>query len=365
MLSEQLDYELPSRCIAREPASPRDSARLLVIRRLPDPDMSPRIEHHQVRDLPNLGVFQRGDLMVINESRVLPAYFEANRVISGGKVKGLFLSCLSIHHDTQWSVMFECRGKLRLGEHIVIDEDSALELVECTGGGQWRCMLHSPLSTMHLLQKVGRAPLPPYIRKARRLDRVLEIQPEDSGWYNTVYATQPGSVAAPTAGLHFTEPLLQAIADSGVKIAKLTLHVGLGTFNPIRCEQLDEHEMHSEWIDIPHDTVELIKSAGQTGGRIIAVGTTVVRAMESLPEPIEQVSSDISMDTDLFIHPESGFRFRFTDLLMTNFHLPRSTLLALVASLPGVGIDNLKRWYQLAVEADYRFYSYGDAMIIV
>ena len=200
---------------------------------------------------------------------------------------------------------------------------------------------------------------------ARRRRSEPELRPEDAVRYNTVYAREAGSVAAPTAGLHFTDTLLEQLQYNGIRRAEVILHVGRGTFEPIRCEWLGNHKMHQEWCTVPSSTLEAVMTARSAQNRIIPVGTTTVRALESLPDPIDKAHGDHTNETDLFIQPDDGFHFRFTDALLTNFHLPRSSLLAMVAALPGVGIDRLKQWYAQAIEAKYRFYSYGDAMLIL
>ncbi len=362
MRVDDLDYELPPGRIATEPAEPRDAARLMVVDR-----KRQRIEHHYVRDLLGVpGSPQPGDLMVFNQTRVLPAYFTAIRAATGGKVSGLYLA----ESDGLWRIMLESRGTLQPGELITLDGETSLELVNRVDGGEWRARLRSPQDTVATLQRVGVTPLPPYIRQERRTKGEKEIRPDDATRYNTVFARDAGSVAAPTAGLHFTPSLLKAIDAAGVRRASITLHVGLGTFSPVRTENLEDHAIHREWIDISSETIALLQETRAAGGRIIPVGTTTVRALESLPSNWESLKG-YTAETDLFITPslsESGpgaFAFRFTDALMTNFHLPRSTLLALVAALPNVGVDRLKLWYHTAVAEGYRFYSYGDAMLII
>ena len=368
MRIEELDYDLPPGRIATAPAEPRDAARLMVIHRGEN-----RVEHLHVRDLPNIPGVRKGDLLVFNQTRVLPALWAATRKATGGKVRGLYLGST----NQQWRVMLESGGTLRAGEIIQLDADSSLELVEPLGGGEWLTNLHSPLDTPSLLHRIGTTPLPPYIRRERKNLHQPEVQPGDAERYNTVYARDPGSVAAPTAGLHFTPELLDALKQRGVEQARVTLHVGAGTFAPVRTARVEDHPIHSEWINVPPETIAALRAARERGGRIIPVGTTTVRALESLPENWRELPG-FTTDTRLFIVPsgpsEPGrpgpgssppFSFRFTDALMTNFHLPRSTLLALVAALPGVGIERLKKWYSIAIAEEYRFYSYGDAMLLV
>jgi S-adenosylmethionine:tRNA ribosyltransferase-isomerase len=333
MRADELDYNLPGELIATAAAQPRDSAKLMVVDR-----STGRIEHRRVRDLPELGVFQQGDLMLVNRSKVLPAYYHGTRAATGGKITGLYLGSPNAN---QWLTLIESRGKLQPGERIDLDGDSHLILVESVGRGEWLAKYTGEDDTLTLLSRIGLAPLPPYIRKARKAHHQPEVTAEDMGRYNTVYADQLGSVAAPTAGLHFTTELLDVLEAAGVTRAEVTLHVGMGTFAPIRCDKVDDHPIHSEFITVPPETIRAIQRTRETGKSITAVGTK------------------------LFIVPNAGFTYRHTDHLLTNFHLPRSTLLALVAALPDVGIDQLMGWYHEAIREKYRFYSFGDAMLII
>lgn len=361
MRTDELDYELPPGLIATRPSDPRDAARLMVVRRAGE-----LVEHRHIRDLPVIpGAVCAGDLIVFNRTRVLPARFDGVRRGTGGRVSGLYLGS-----DTpgDWRVMLESGGSLREGETVDLSGQSSLRLDMNQGGGRWAVRLKSPLDTSRLLAEIGRTPLPPYILKQRRAVGDLEEQPLDTDRYNTVFADDPGSVAAPTAGLHFTPALIQRLEQAGVRIAYVTLHVGLGTFAPVRATRLGDHEIHSEWFQVSAETVQAITETHKAGGRIVPVGTTSVRAIESLPCPIPV--GGYSGSTNLYIRPDahggaSSFNFRFTDALLTNFHLPRSTLLALVAALPETGIERLLSWYRQAVEHGYRFYSYGDAMLIL
>ncbi len=219
-----------------------------------------------------------------------------------------------------------------------------------------------------MLERVGSTPLPPYIRKQRRKLGQSEINTSDHSRYNTVFAGQAGSVAAPTAGLHFTPDLLDQLSAMGVQRVGVDLHVGMGTFAPVRSDMLQDHRMHAEWYTVPRATLDAIAKARANGNKLLVIGTTTVRALESMPDDALDSAAHphgISATTSLFIHPEAGFEFRFTDRLMTNFHLPRSTLLAMVAALPGMGLTQLMQVYEQAIAAQYRFYSYGDAMLIV
>ncbi len=361
MRTDELDYNLPPDLIATEPAHPRDAARLLVIHR-----KTSRLSHHHVRDLPDLGILRPSDLLVFNQSKVVPAYVQLTRTATGGQVTGLYLTS---PQDNQWSILLESRGRLQEGEWLHFDDESRLQLLTRCENGRWIAALHSPLSTMTLLDRVGSPPLPPYIRKQRQAMQLPALSPGDRDRYNTVYASQTGSVAAPTAGLHFTPELLARLQAVGVSRAMVTLHVGLGTFAPIRTDHVEDHPIHNEVCSVPAATLDAIARTRAAGGRVIPVGTTTVRTLESLPRPLPAASQgDVNMDTRLFITPaepnKPAFEFQHTDLLMTNFHLPRSSLLALVAALPDVGVPNLLHWYTQAIGQRYRFYSYGDAMLL-
>lgn len=359
MKTSDLDFELPLDRIATEPAEPRDSARLLVVRRESD-----TLEHRHFRDLPDIdGALRPGDLLVFNETRVLPARFSAIRANTGGRVTGLYLQSPA---PGQWEVMLESGGRLQTGETIALTSTAHLTLLDKRDQGLWLAELHSDDSTEALLSQIGHTPLPPYILKQRKAQHEAIDRPTDATRYNTIYAQQPGSVAAPTAGLHFTEGLLQRIDAMGVQRAAVTLHVGLGTFAPVRSDTLESHTIHREAISISAATLAKIKATRQAGGRVIPIGTTTVRALESLPADWAELAANnrsYVADTSLYILP--GFQFRFADALVTNFHLPQSTLLALVASLPGLDVPRLLAVYRQAIAEQYRFYSFGDAMLIL
>jgi len=382
--TDALDFDLPADRIATTAAEPRDAARLMLCDR-----RTGKASHHRVADLPDLaaatgGFPGPGDLMLVNRSKVVPARFFAQRRDTGGKAEGLFLAEESAAGDAgpRWRCVFETRGKPQPGERLDLCRDTgdtvgiALALIESVGGGEWRCEVEgtlegeltadgTPPSTWAILDAVGSTPLPPYIRKARRAAGLDESVAGDAQRYNTVYAATPGSVAAPTAGLHFTPDLLARLDAVGVRREAVTLHVRVGTFAPVRSERLEDHAMHAEWIEVPPAVVRAIAETRRAGRRVWAVGTTTVRAIESLPPASVEAGEGWTGATELFITPDNGFVFRHTDALMTNFHLPRSTLLAMVAALPGVGLAQLLDWYLQAIDAGYRFYSYGDAMLIV
>lgn len=353
MRMDELDYDLPPERIAQRPAERRDDARLMVVRfdRCADGET---IEHARVSELPRL--LQEGDVMVLNDTKVLAARFEAVRESTGGAVEGLFVESRG---EEEWQVMLKAGGRLRSGERLRLDAEHHLELVGKLDDGTWAAIRRGPLPTQLLLERVGHMPLPPYIRRPR--NEIDQTDHLDRARYQTVYASHLGAVAAPTAGLHFTEGLLQQLRERGIETARLTLHVGPGTFAPVRTERLEAHAMHAERFTVPAATLATLIAAQAEGRRIIPVGTTSVRALESLPDPLPTPARDYTGETRLLIAP--GFAFRFTDALMTNFHLPRSTLLALVAAL--MGLERLMRCYRVAIDEGYRFYSYGDAMLIL
>jgi S-adenosylmethionine:tRNA ribosyltransferase-isomerase len=356
MRTDELDYELPSELIAQTPAPRRDQARLMVVRLGTD-----EVHHRRIADLP--AILSPRDLLVINDTRVLPARFHATRLSTGGHVEGLFLQT-SDGDDTRWVAMLKSGGRLLPGDRLDFPKLSEgphqLHLIEQQPGGTWVLEKRSPLSTEALLERVGSMPLPPYIRRERKITGGTESDAADRARYQTVYADRAGAVAAPTAGLHFTSELMAALREMGVQFAPVTLHVGMGTFAPVRTETLEKHAMHRERFAVPAATLAALFAARVQKRRVIAVGTTSVRALESLPPDLDS-SRDYCGETRLLIQP--GFNLRFTDGLLTNFHLPRSTLLALVAAI--TGMDRLRNLYQVAIAERYRFYSYGDAMLIL
>jgi S-adenosylmethionine:tRNA ribosyltransferase-isomerase len=363
--TDELDYHLPDALVATTPCEPRDASRLLVISRS-DPGM---LRHVHFRDLPEF--LQPGDVLTRNVSAVLPARLAGRRADSGGRVDGLFVR---EQQRGTWLTMLRSNGVLRSGQCIDLrtatDDASAYQLVLVERAAEmWIVEVRGDgdLSAPVVLEAIGATPLPPYILGRRKDTAESQRDALDRAWYQTVYAdrTRAGSIAAPTAGLHFTDAILQAIASLGVRTAEVVLHVGPGTFKPIQTDQVDEHPMHSESAEVPGDTIAAIEQARASGGRSIVVGTTTIRALESLPHPMTDGvrSVGFGMQTDLFIRP--GFDFRWTDALITNFHLPRSTLLTLVGALLPEGVPRLLEIYREAVRERYRFYSYGDAMLIL
>ena len=330
MLTSDLDYELPEALIAQRPADPRDSSRLMVL-----DAASQTIGHHAFRDLPDF--LRPGDALVLNETKVLPARLEARKP-TGGAVELLFLRDLGPARGNAWEVLARPSKRLRPGLNLLAD-GTGVRLVEDLGDGHWAV---SAADVGGLLERSGRMPLPPYI----------EATPEAEGRYQTVYAREAGSAAAPTAGFHFTEDVLQRSGAAGAEIPRVTLHVGAGTFLPVRTERLEEHEMHAERYKVPEASARAIEGAG----RVVAAGTTVARTLETWAATGEREG-----ESRLFVYP--GYRWRVVDALLTNFHLPRSTLLAMVMSFGGTEL--VREAYRVAVQERYRFYSFGDAMLIL
>ena len=326
MLTSELDYELPEDLIAHGPAEPRDASRLMVV------DVSEEsISHHTFRELPRF--LRPGDALVLNETKVLSARVVAHKT-SGGEVELLFLRDL----QGPWEVLARPSKRLKPGLALTVGGEK-LEVVKSLGDGHWVVEGDDVRGT---LQRSGRMPLPPYIRPTEDTERA----------YQTIYARNPGSAAAPTAGFHFTERVLTETEQAGVDIARITLHVGTGTFAPIRAERLEEHRMHAEYYSIPDHAVRTVGNAA----RVIAAGTTVARTLETWA-----ASGAKEGESRLFIYP--GYEWRAVDVLLTNFHLPRSTLLAMIMSFAGKGL--VREAYRVAVEERYRFYSFGDAMLLV
>lgn len=339
MKTSDFDYQLPEELIAQEPVEPRDSSRLMVVRR-----DTGEIEHRVFRELPQ--ILNPGDLLVMNDSRVIPGRLFGRRS-GGGKAEVLLLRELG---EGVWECLVRPGKKLKPGAQLVFGEgELRAEVLERTGAGGRVLRFHSEMPFSELLERLGKISLPPYIKK--------ELQ--DPERYQTVYSRVKGSAAAPTAGLHFTSQLLERLQQEGIGIAFITLHVGVDTFRPVHSENVEEHVMHAEAYSVPEETVQRIRLTKRSGGRVIAVGTTVVRSLESAALSGELVPS--SGWTRLFIYP--GFSFRVIDGLITNFHLPKSTLLMLVCAFGGYEL--VMSAYRVAVESRYRFFSFGDAMILL
>lgn len=351
MKTSDFDYSLPESSIAQTPVEPRDSSRLLVLHR-----NTGELEHRLFRDI---GDYLRpGDLLVLNRTRVIPARIYARKE-TGGRVE---LLLLRRRDDLAWQALVGGKG-LRVGKKLIVEDGPQVEIVELLDGSERLIKFAEPIEPY--FSKVGNVPLPPYIHEKLN----------DPERYQTVYAREPGSAAAPTAGLHFTPRLLQELQVKGIRIAYVTLHVGLDTFAPVTEDNPEEHKIHSEWCELPQETDNLINETRQAGGRVIAVGTTSVRTLESAARYSivdhsvnnhnqisnhEYRTSSFVGPTSLFILP--GYEFKIVDVMITNFHLPRSTLLMLVSAF--AGREKILETYKIAVEEGYRFYSFGDAMLI-
>jgi S-adenosylmethionine:tRNA ribosyltransferase-isomerase len=342
MRTADFDYHLPPDRIAQRPA-PRGASRMLVLER-----SSGAMTHRHIADLP--GYLSRDDLLLVNDTRVIPARLSARRPT--GRVFELLL--LRQIDGQIWEALLRPAARARAGERLELEDDGVAVPTERQEEGRWQVRFEPGL-TLDRLDRIGHTPLPPYIQRGSG-----EL-PADRRDYQTIYAAAPGAVAAPTAGLHFTEELLESIRSAGVEIVSLTLHVGLGTFRPVAVEEVEAHRMHSEWYRISDGTAAAIDRALTERRRIVCVGTTTVRALEgALDAGVGRVGAGDSW-TDLFITP--GFEFRGTGALLTNFHLPRSTLLMMVSAL--AGRESILKAYEEAIREGYRFYSYGDAMLIV
>ena len=373
LLTDDLDYELPPGAVATTPAEPRDSARLMVIRR----GDATRIDHVHIRDLP--GFLQSGDRLVLNNTRVLAARLEGVRPDTGGKVGGLYLRPAAAadgwHGPGRAWVALMTGKSLREGVPVhLTGAGGTLEVQLMTrvpaDTGAWVLALRAGPgldgSDENLLAAFGHTPLPPYIMKARKDAAQERENAADRERYQTVYAAAAGSVAAPTAGLHFTPSIFAQLAAKGVDRSEVLLHVGTGTFKSVETKFVEEHPMHSEWCSMSRATRDQILATRAAGGRVFCVGTTSARTVESFAgagEGAFGTDAQASMDTRLLITP--GYQFLWTDGLLTNFHLPRSTLLALVGAMLPEGLPRLKELYREALSRGYRFFSYGDAMLIL
>lgn len=349
MLTSDFDYHLPESFIAQTPTEPRDSSRLLVLHRDPG-----KIEHCIFRDVTDY--LNAGDLLVLNQTRVIPARIFARKE-TGGRVELLLLRRCE---ELVWEALVGGKG-LRVGKMARVEDGPEVEILKELDGSERLVKFSEPIEPY--FSKVGNVPLPPYIHE--KLD--------DPERYQTVYAKDPGSAAAPTAGLHFTPRLLEELQVKGVRIAYVTLHVGLDTFAPVNEENPEEHKIHSEWCELPQETADAINETRGRGGRVIAVGTTSVRTLESaaqltvdegrwtITDGQSSAVTAFAGPTSLFILP--GYQFKIVDVMITNFHLPKSTLLMLVSAF--AGRDRILETYAIAMEEGYRFYSFGDAMLIV
>jgi S-adenosylmethionine:tRNA ribosyltransferase-isomerase len=355
MRVDLFDFELPEERIALRPVSPRDAARLLVVR----PGGEPELEDRGVRELP--GLLRPGDVMVFNDTKVIPARLDGRRIREEGAGADIEVTLIERLDGSRWRALARPAKRLKPGDLVRFGSEGNLcfldmldATVEARDEGQ--VILAFAFAGACLDQAIaerGRLPLPPHIAGRRASD---ERDRED---YQTIFARREGAVAAPTAGLHFTDRLLAELADKGIGSAIVTLHVGAGTFLPVKVEDTSQHRMHAEWGEVTPETAQALNAARAAGGRIVAVGTTALRLLESAAGEDGEIKP-FSGATDIFIEP--GYRFRAVDALLTNFHLPRSTLFMLVSAL--CGLDTMKRAYAHAIAQRYRFYSYGDACLL-
>ncbi|MEW8964646.1 tRNA preQ1(34) S-adenosylmethionine ribosyltransferase-isomerase QueA [Staphylococcus arlettae] len=338
---EQFDYHLPEDLIAQTPLKNRDQSRLLVLGK-----NNGDIEHHHFKDI--IDYLNPGDTLVLNDTRVMPARLFGIKEETGAKVEMLMLTQIE---GNDWEVLLKPAKRIKVGDKLNFGEGKIIaECIETLNQGGRIMRLHFDGILQERLDELGEMPLPPYIKE--RLD--------DPDRYQTVYAKEAGSAAAPTAGLHFTDTLLADIKAKGINIAFITLHVGLGTFRPVSVEDINDHEMHSEYYQMTQDTADLLNATQSQGGRIISVGTTSTRTLETIRQTNDQFLA-ASGWTDIFIYP--GFEFKGVDGLITNFHLPKSTLVMLVSAFSTR--ENILNAYRTAVDERYRFFSFGDAMLII
>jgi S-adenosylmethionine:tRNA ribosyltransferase-isomerase len=334
-------FELPEELIAQEPLAERDASRLLVLDK-----KSGEIKHNTFRDI--LRYFKKGDCLVLNNTRVIPARLFGTKKGTGSSIEFLLLKRME---KDIWEVMLRPGKKAKTGARFLFGQgELEAEILDIVEGGNRIVKFYYDGIFEAVLDQLGNMPLPPYITKTL----------EDKERYQTVFSKHEGSAAAPTAGLHFTPELLQEIQQMGVKLAYITLHVGLGTFRPVKVENILEHTMHSEYFDVSSETAEIINGTKAEGGRVICVGTTSTRTVESIAEADGTIKPGSGW-TDIFIYP--GYTFKIIDALITNFHLPESTLVMLVSAL--AGRENVLYAYHEAVKERYRFFSFGDAMLII
>jgi len=339
MLLSEFDYPFDAALIANHPVEPRDRARLLVVSR-----HDGALAHRYVTDIPDL--LKPGDLLIVNDTKVLPVRLTGRKRPSGRPIELVLVRPAESDRADRWEVL--CKGTTQ-GQTLELDGGATATVVEQSPTG---IVMEFSSAVPELIEKVGRMPLPPYIKR--------EPTEQDRVWYQTLFAREAGAIAAPTAGLHFTERLLAALRSRGVQLAAVTLHVGPATFRPVTAETIEHHRMDPERAELSPETAAAVNTTRQAGGRIVAVGTTVVRTLEAAASADGTVQP-MKGEVGLFITP--GYRFKVVNILMTNFHLPKTTVLMLVSAFAGV--EPLKTAYAEAVRRRYRFYSYGDAMLIL
>jgi S-adenosylmethionine:tRNA ribosyltransferase-isomerase len=342
VLVKDFDYYLPKELIAQEPIQHRDQSRLMVV------GEHGSIQHRRFSDLPEF--LNPGDVLVLNDTRVMKARLRGTREETGGKVEILLLAPVS-EEDCTWQALVKPGRRGRIGAKLVFDPCLSGEVVDIIESGVRVIRFSGDGDFESIVERIGKAPLPPYIEK--------DI--EDAKRYQTVYARHLGSAAAPTAGLHFTSDLLDAISRKGVSVVRLTLHVGLGTFRPVKVDVVEEHKMHAERFEVSQNAADAVNQGIARGGRIVAVGTTTVRTLESLSMTRDGEILASSGLTCKFIYP--GYKFKVVDSIVTNFHLPKSTLLMLVSAFSGY--ETIMSAYEIAVKERYRFFSFGDAMLLL
>lgn len=347
--TSEFDFELPSELIAQEPLEDREAARMMVVDRA-----TGNLSHHTVRDLPEF--LRAGDCLVMNDTRVIPARIHGNKEKTGGHVELLLLEELP---DGQWEALCGSARRPKPGVWLAMAGGAIqAEVTAWREGGGVIVRMHSDRPLMDVLEEVGLPPLPPYIKRPQTPPQ--EVTERDRLYYQTVYARVPGAVAAPTAGLHLTESLLATLGSRGISRATVTLHVGMGTFKPVKVDTVADHIMEAERYEVPEATVAAIGQCRQRGGRVVAVGSTTVRTLETAAVTTGVLQGG-SGRTRIFIYPP--YSFKVVDAMLTNFHLPRSTLLMMVSAL--AGSDLIRNAYTVAIQERYRFYSYGDCMLII
>ena len=339
MKTSDFDFELPQELIAQTPILNRDQSRLLVLDK-----NTGDIEHHIFKDV--IDYLNSGDVLVINDTKVIPARLMGVKEDTGAIIELLLLKDLG---DDVWECLSRPQKRLHIGTIVKFSDELSASVVEILDDGVTRVKLLYDGILLEILDRLGEMPLPPYIHEKL----------SDKDRYNTVYAKNIGSAAAPTAGLHFTNELLSELRSKGVIITNVTLHVGLGTFRPVEVDDINNHHMHSEYYEMSSETADILNNAKELGNKIIAVGTTSTRTLETIINKYGKFV-ECSGNTDIFIYP--GYKFKAIDSLITNFHLPKSTLVMLVSALAGK--DNILNAYKIAVDEKYRFFSFGDAMLI-